>query len=302
MLFLYVGIALSAQSFRGPNQSSVVIALASMPKRASSGGGNGGGGKALKKQQVDKKDSGARGSSDRANCGRCAGVLASADVVLCGGRCRKLWVVAYSYMTEDEFADAYKGSLEFQNSVDLAERVFDGKVDRAFYPASIQRDDSIEMVAIGKFRGYTSQDFKDEFNMTFSEAGYKIREIPATDGTTYKGVLVNIGDAKNRDVELKVSKGYSLQEHLLQPSKCMHPDQGQHSFEAIKDKDRNHKDVVTMALNAPSLEDSGINSRFVGRLNIVFLRGLVLKMSGLVSFVISPELRSMLNLAFDSFP
>ena len=279
-----------------------MIALASMPKRASSGGGNGGGGKALKKQQVDKKDSGARGSSDRANCGRCAGVLAPSDAVLCGGRCRKLWVVAYSYMTEDEFADTYKGSLEFQNSVDLAERVFDGKVDRAFYPASIQREDSVRMVAIGRFRGYTSQDFKDEFKMTFSEAGYKLREIPATDGTTYKGVLVNIGDAKNRDVELKVSKGYSLQEHLLQPDKCVHSDQGQHSFEAIKDKDKNHKELVTMALNAPSLEDSGINSRFVGRLNIVFLRGLVLKMSGLVSFVISPELRSMLNLAFDCVP
>lgn len=248
-----------------------------MVKRVSGGGGGGSGGKASKKQMIEKKDSGARGSADRANCGRCKSVLDSSDEVLCGGRCRKLWVIAYSYLTEDEFADEYDSSLEFRNCVDLAEKVFDGKVDRAFYPASIQREDSVEMVAIGRFRGYTSQDFKDEFKMTFSDAGYKIREIPATDGSTYKGVLLNIGDAKNRDVELKVSKGYSLQEHLLQSSNCVHPNQGHQSFEAIKDKDKIHKDLVTMALNAPSLEDSGINSRFVGRLTLLFLRGSVLK-------------------------
>eukprot|EP00959_Pyramimonas_sp_CCMP1952_P472321 9499853-Pyramimonas_sp.AAC.1 len=265
---------LSAKSSGVPART---VAMARTAKRDSSGGGGGGGGKAPRKQQAEKKDSGARGSGDRTNCGRCAAVLEQSDVVLCGSRCKKLWVVAYSYMTEDEFADQYKGSLEFQHSVDLAERVFEKKLDRAFYPSSIQREDAVEMVAVGRFRGYTSQDFKEEFKMTISEAGFKVREVPAADGSTYKGVLVNIGDTKNRDVELRVSKGFTLQEHLLQSSNCVHPDEGHQSFEAIKDKDKNHKDLVTMALNAPSLEDSGINSRFVVLLTLVFLRGSVLK-------------------------
>eukprot|EP00959_Pyramimonas_sp_CCMP1952_P335139 7017599-Pyramimonas_sp.AAC.1 len=170
-------------------------------------------------------------ATENTTCGRCAAPLGPAELVLCGARCEKLWVIAYSYMTEEDFADKYKADVDFKNSTDLAERVLDRNVDRGFYPSSIQRDDSVQMAAVGKFRGYTSSDFKEDFGMALSEADYKVREIPSPDGSTYKGVLINVGDSKNRDVELRVVKGFSHQEHLLQVDNCVHPQQGELSFD-----------------------------------------------------------------------
>eukprot|EP00959_Pyramimonas_sp_CCMP1952_P056412 1178048-Pyramimonas_sp.AAC.1 len=76
-------------------------------------------------------------------------------------------------MSEEQFVEGHQGDPDCKNSADLVERVFEGKVDRAFYPSSIRRAGSVEMVAVGRLRGFTSSEFKDDFGVTLSEAGYK---------------------------------------------------------------------------------------------------------------------------------
>eukprot|EP00959_Pyramimonas_sp_CCMP1952_P217225 4543171-Pyramimonas_sp.AAC.1 len=152
-------------------------------KRAASSAGGGGGGRGSGKAKKAKgNEHGLQTLAAQTNCGRCMTQPQPGDLVLCGSRCKKLWVIAYSHMTEETLSEKYQTDVEFKNSVDLAERVFEGKVDRSLFPSSITRDDMVEMVAVGRFRGYTSSEFKDDFGMTFSDAGFKVRDIPASDG------------------------------------------------------------------------------------------------------------------------